>query len=65
MFSYELMIDLCRYLGRFDEEMSIIQSVKPYEKQKYASRRDQLRHTMEDERNEYNGCGFGTNLVEI
>ncbi|KAK7597869.1 hypothetical protein V9T40_010094 [Parthenolecanium corni] len=47
-----------KYLGRFDEEMSLIQSVKPYEQQKYASRRDQIRHIMEDERNEYNGCGF-------
>ena len=47
-----------RYLSRFDEEIDIINSRKSYEALKYASRRDQIKHTQEDEAREFDGCGI-------
>ncbi|XKL67609.1 hypothetical protein PGB90_003100 [Kerria lacca] len=58
-YSPSMVVELIqKYLHRFSEEMSIIKSVKSYEKLKYASRKDLIRHTIESETEEFNGCGI-------
>jgi len=46
------------YLSRFNDELELIRSKSYSNNRRHAGREDEIRHMIEDETRQYNGCGI-------